>query len=84
MTLEQRIKECDIRTAIFFHMIKYLFSQGAPYGWLPVGVLGLAKRLSVSQSFCYARLESLRAQGILAKGKRGYYCPHIACEWIKK
>lgn len=84
MTLEEMINECDIKTAVFFRTIKSLLRRGEPYGWLPMDARGLAKHLSVSQSFCYAKLESLRAQGILAKGKKGYYCPALVRDWIAK
>ena len=84
MTLQEQLNQCDILTHQFFNKILPLLEQGKPYAWLPVDAGGLARRLSASHSYCYAKLESLRAQGILAKGSRGYYCPALFAKWIRK
>jgi len=84
MTLQERLSECDLQTRSFFLKIEPIMRHNALFGWLPLDARLLALRLLVSQSLCYSRLESLRAQGIMAKGKRGYYCPAMIAEMVTR
>lgn len=84
MTFKERLYACDVKTVDFFENIKRLMEKNGLYGWLGMDARALAKRLFVSESYCYTKLEGLRAQGILAKGRRGYYCPNMVGELVQK
>jgi hypothetical protein len=75
MTLQERIDLCDIKTQVFFKKLFPLLKKNVPYGFLPMDAYGLARRFSVSRTYCYVMLESLKIAEILINAKVGYACP---------
>jgi len=75
MTLEEHLQLCDMKTHAFFNKLLPLLRENVPYGFLPMDASGLAKRFSVSRTYCYLMLESLIIADILIRRNGTYICP---------